>query len=65
VEGLPRNLDSPGEQVPERERDWRREHAPLSEDPDALFELTWDWIHASDFPAMRDTPRVSDWCHAH
>ena len=66
AEGFPRNLDSTGEQVPERERGWRRrwEHALLGEDPDGPFEVAWNWIHAPDCPALRDTSRVSGWCLA-
>ena len=67
AEGFAENLDSPGEQVPERERDWRRwwERVLLGEEPDGPLEMAWNWIHAPEFPALRDKPRVSDWCHAH
>ena len=60
------NLDSPGEQVPDRERDWQGwERVLLGEVPYGPLELAWNWIHAPEFPALRETPHVSDWCRAH
>ena len=64
AEGFAQNLDSPGERIPERERDWRRwwEYALHGEDPDDPFELAWDWLAPPEFAALRDMPRAAGWC---
>ncbi|HKH76144.1 MAG TPA: hypothetical protein VKA51_04225 [Rubrobacteraceae bacterium] len=39
--------------------------APFRDVPDDPFELAWGWYRPPEFPALRDTPRVSGWCRTH
>lgn len=67
AEGFAQNLGAHDERLSEPDRDWRRwwENALHGEDPDDPFELAWDWLTPPEFAALRDMPRVSDWCRAH
>lgn len=67
AEGFVQNFGFPDARLSERERDWRRwwERAIFRDAPDDPFELAWDWYRPPEFPALRDTPRISGWCRAH